>query len=58
MNFLLTVVERIFSDTPPLAAPFREGCSIHLANEQKLRLPENERKECRFPRFLLLPFRL
>lgn len=38
----------MFSDTPPLAAPFREGCSIRLASEQKLRLPENERKECSF----------
>ena len=44
-NFLIEIIRRIFSDTPPLAVPFREDSSIRLANEQKLRLPEQERRE-------------
>ena len=47
-NFLITVPQRVFADLPPLAAPFREDLCIHLGNEQRFRLPEDERKECTF----------
>lgn len=36
----------MFSDIPPLAAPFRDDISIRLGNDQQLRLPESDRKEC------------
>lgn len=44
---MVSVPKRLFSDIPPLAAPFRDDCSIRLGNEQQLRLPENDRKECK-----------
>lgn len=48
----------MFSETPPVAAPFREDMPITLGDIQGIQLSGNKRKECMnrlmesdFPRF-------
>ena len=43
----MNVTRNIFSDTPPVAAPFREDVPITLGDVQGIRLTTAKRKECR-----------
>lgn len=45
-NFIVNVTRNMFSETPPVAAPFREDMPITLGDIQGLQLSEIKRKEC------------
>ena len=57
-NFIVNVTRNIFSETPPVAAPFREDVPITLGDIQGLQLSETKRKECNliFKLFIFLDF--
>ena len=54
----MNVTRNIFSETPPVAAPFREDVPITLGDIQGLQLSETKRKECTifFKLFIFLDF--
>lgn len=45
-NFLVNETRNMFSDTPPVAAPFRESVPISLGDIQGFQLSTTKRKEC------------
>ena len=42
----MNVTRNVFSETPPVAVPFREDVPITLGDIQGLRLNVSQRKEC------------
>ena len=51
-NFFVNVTRNIFSDTPPVAAPFREDVPITLGDVQSIHLTPAKRKECMHYKYL------